>query len=288
MFYHVDVPEIKGKAVLAMISLTPAESMRLISRGVAALPEIKNALQNGLIIIARGTTNAFVVEELINISVEPKSNYGRGLIVNGELHINIKRGLGNGYVVRQGTIEDVNPRDIIQNFRQDDIFIKGASAIDSSGNAAVLAAGADSGTIGYALPILMARAAHLIVPTGLERMIPSVNDAIPKTGIYKYKYSTGMPCALIPLVNAEVITEIQALAVLAGVRSTHVASGGIGGSEGAVVLVIEGNEENLERAFSLIKSVKGEPAVGHPDQTDAPASKFNYDPVAIMAAMNLP
>ena len=287
MFYQTKLPEIREKPVAAMFSLTPAEAMRLIAKGVTALPVIKSAMQKGMIIIARGTTNAFVIEELLHISVNPKSDYSRGVIVDGELRINTKRGLGNGYVIRQGKIMDVNPRDAIRDFQRDDVFIKGASAIDSSGNAAVLAAGTDSGTIGYALPITMARASHLIVPTQMARMIPSLPAAISRTGVFNYKYCTGSPCALVPLVNAEVVTEIQALEILAGVRSTYIASGGVGGSEGTVVMIMEGNKEALENAFSLIKSIKGEPAVGRPEMTSSPAAEFNYNPVAIAASLNI-
>ncbi len=71
MFYQTKLPEREGKPVSAMVSLTPAESMRLIARGVTALPAIKNAMQRGMIIIGRGTTNAFIIEELLRISINP-------------------------------------------------------------------------------------------------------------------------------------------------------------------------------------------------------------------------
>ena len=38
--------------------LTVAESKRLIAKGVAALPEIQNAMQEGMVVVATGTTNA--------------------------------------------------------------------------------------------------------------------------------------------------------------------------------------------------------------------------------------
>lgn len=62
-----------------------------------------------------------------------------------------------------------------------------------------------------------------------------------------------------------VVTEIQTLKVLWGVSATHVATGGLGGSEGSVVLTIEGMEENVDRAFVLVKALKGEPALSLPD-----------------------
>lgn len=59
--------------IRALVSLTPAESKRLIAKGVSALPEVRRALEQGIVIIARGTTNAFVVEEMTGDKVEPNA-----------------------------------------------------------------------------------------------------------------------------------------------------------------------------------------------------------------------
>ena len=112
---------------------------------------------------------------------------------------------------------------------------------------------------------LTARDANLIVPVGLEKMVPSVIDGSDVTGVYNYRYSTGRPVVLIPLVKAKVVTEIQALPILFGVGATMVGAGGIGGSEGTVVLVIEGDEATVDKAFSYIKSIKGEEQVPAPE-----------------------
>jgi hypothetical protein len=63
------------------------------------------------------------------------------------------------------------------------------------------------------------------------------------------------------LTNANVVTEIQALKILAGVSAKLVAAGGIGGSEGSVVLVAEGGGPDVKRAFSIVESIKGEKPV---------------------------
>ena len=44
--------------------LTVAESKRLIGKAVAQMPIVKNALANGMVIIIKGTTNAYVAEEI--------------------------------------------------------------------------------------------------------------------------------------------------------------------------------------------------------------------------------
>jgi hypothetical protein len=56
-----------------------------------------------------------------------------------------------------------------------------------------------------------------------------------------------------------VITEIEALNILAQVEAIHVASGGIGESAGSVVVVVHGEEANVKKAISIVESIKGEP-----------------------------
>ena len=66
------------------------------------------------------------------------------------------------------------------------------------------------------------------------------------------------------MTNGKVITEVQALRILTGVTATHVGSGGIGGSEGTVVLSLGGKEKAVDNAFELVKSIKGEPPISKP------------------------
>ena len=47
------------------VTLTVAESKRLIAKGVAAHPAVRQALENGLVAIAKGTTNGYVAEEIL-------------------------------------------------------------------------------------------------------------------------------------------------------------------------------------------------------------------------------
>jgi hypothetical protein len=113
---------------------------------------------------------------------------------------------------------------------------------------------------------------------GLEKMVQSVAQAAQAAGIYRFKYSTGLPVGLVPITNAMVITEVQAFEVLTGARAIHLASGGIGGSEGAVVLSLQGNTEQMDRALTLVKSIKGEAPVGKPAaRVNPPAAVFDYD-----------
>lgn len=291
MFYRANcLDKVGSGSVSALVALTPSESRRLIAKAVAVLPEVKYALEKGLVVIARGSTNAFVAEEIMGISIEDKADeYCRGFIVDGELHANRKRhterSIGYDFVLRQGKLEEIDFQEVMQEFTAIDVFIKGANAVDSTGEAGVLAAGTAAGTIGKALPAVTFAAAHLIVPVGLEKLVPSVPAASRNCGALNFKYSTGLPCTLVPIINAEVVSEIQAFEVLTGVNATHVASGGIGGSEGTVVLSLEGSDSNIERAFELVKTVKGEPPVKGPSVTTPPGASMNYDPVALRKAI---
>ena len=111
-------------------------------------------------------------------------------------------------------------------------------------------------------------------------------DAAKQTGIFHFTYSTGIPVKLVPIPLATVITEIEAFAILAGVKTYHIGSGGVAGSEGSVHLSVTGDEEAIEKAFELVKSIKGEPQVGLPEKLVlASAEDYNYDASAQHAAL---
>jgi DNA-binding beta-propeller fold protein YncE len=244
----------------AIFALTPSESKRLIARAVAALPEVRRAMERGRIIIANGTTNAFVAEELLGIPV-PKVRFAAGIISQGWLGTTNSEERLPPYVLRDGQPIDVPMREALAEFEAHDVFIKGGNAVDPQGNVGVLMGHERGGTIGSALGIVVARGAHLIAPVGLEKLIASVPEAARRCGQLRQRYHLGMAVGLMPLVNARLITEVQALEILAGAQAIHVASGGINGSEGAVVLVAEGPEEEVARAFRLVEGIKGEPPV---------------------------
>lgn len=246
--------------VSGILVLTPAESKRLIAKAVAAMPQVKKALEKGRIIIANGTTTAFVAEEILGCQVA-KHRYVAGYIGEGKLAVTPPELMMKAYVLVDGHPVDRLAKEVIPEFGADDVLIKGANAVDAEGHVGFLMADDRGGTIGMALGTLVARGCHFIVPVGLEKLVPSVTEASRKCGILRLKYAMGLKVGLMPVVNATVVTEIQALHILAGVEATHVASGGIGGCEGAVTLVVEGTDEAVRRAFGVVEGVKGEAPV---------------------------
>lgn len=260
MFYPVTVKEGEARAVVA---LTPAQGKRLIARGVAAMPEVKQALARGRVVVSRGSTNAFVAEELLGVSVD-KANYMAGCVVRGQLRDTDASIRLRPYVIVGGKISTTPMAQVISELAANDVVIKGANAVDPQGNAGVLVASLAGGTMGEVMVPALARGCPFITPVGLEKLIPSVAEAARASGILRFRWSDGLAVGLIPLVSSLVVTEIQALGLLFGVKATHIASGGVGGSEGAVVLSLEGEERAVERAFDLAKSLDSEEPVPLP------------------------
>jgi hypothetical protein len=290
MFYDVDVPRKQPgvKWTAAMVVLNPSESRRLIARATVAMPEVQHAFRHGTIIIGRGVTNAYVTEELLGISVQPKAAQTVGMVCGGVTSGNAGPPATTKHVIRRGqVVEGADSKVEILSFGPDDVFIKGANAVDPRGCAGIFAASLVGGTIGMAWPVVIPRGAHLVIPVGLEKLVPSVIDAARSSGIHHFKWTMGLPARVMPVDLCEVVTEIQAIAILAGgVNVTHIGSGGVGGSEGAVVLSIEGEEAAVDKAFEIVKAVKGEPPVGVPETVFVrSAADFAYDPAAQLATL---
>ena len=289
MFYEAQIPEPKPgtKKISALVVLNPPESRRLLAKATVAAPEVQNAWKNGIIIIGRGITNAYVTEELLRTIVEPKAGQTVGLVCNGFANSNVGPPPCPWHVIHKGkVIEGADSNVEILKFGPEDVFIKGGTAVDMQGNVGIWVSGLKGGTIGMCWPIVTPRGSHLIQPVGLEKLVPSVDEAAHHSGIYHFKYSMGLPGKIVPITTSKVITEIQAFAILAGVRAYHISSGGVGGSEGAIALTLEGEEEKVLKAFELAKSVKGELPVTLPTRfkLSSPAD-YNYDAMAQHATL---
>ncbi len=251
----------------ALVVLNPAESKRLIAKGLLEVPEVKRALQSGWFVISRGITPAYVLEEITGETYQ-KEICTAGLIVDGRLaSVNDPNALGP-FVFRNGQLSDVTADEALSQFKATDVSIKGANAIDPAGNVGVLAANPVGGTVGGIWPTLAARGCHWITPVSLERLVPSVQEAAAATGNRLFDYVMGSMVGLMQISIAKAVTEIQALELLTGVTVVHVASGGVAGSEGAVILALEGDDETVRTAFELVESIKGEEPIPLPNLSE--------------------
>ena len=239
----------------ALIVLTPTESKKLIAKGVAALPEVTHALKQGTIIVGWGSTNTYVAQELSGETVEGE-RYLAGYIGGGELKVSEGKNRISPIVLKDGKKVDVHPKDALAAFGRDDVFIKGANGVDPEGNAGILLQNDVGGTIGTAIGVLAARGSHLIIPVGLEKLVPSVKEASNTCGLETIDYATGKKVGLMPVMYGRTITEIDALQLLADVRVVHIASGGLDDSQGAVTLAVSGDKGEVEKAIRIVEGTK--------------------------------
>ena len=247
----------------ALITLTPSESKRLIAKGVAALPSIKNALKNHTIIVAGGTTNAFLLEELLGETIDKKSSYTVGIVTEGKTGVTVEKGRIHPFVITKGKTREKEFRwkSYLTEIGPGDIFIKGGNAVDHTGLAAVLSSDGMGGTIGTSWGPIMQRGVELVVPIGLEKLVPDVREAVEFLSGHPIDMAFGDKIGLMPMLGATVVTEITSIKALYDVDAKCIASGGVAGSEGAVILVLDGEEMKVKKAFEELKALKGEPRV---------------------------
>ncbi|MCR3921734.1 MAG: hypothetical protein NUK65_04340 [Firmicutes bacterium] len=249
-----------------LFTLTPAEAKRLIAKAVAVLPVVQNAFVGAKLAIAHGSTNAFVVEELLGEEIANKGHFCSGVITAGRPCAANPRHAMKPYLFANGERVDAKLKEFLTTLTGGDVLIKGANAVDAEGNVGILLGSRDGGTIGAAWPTMRAVGATLVVPIGLEKLIPSV-VAVPATvAIDNYDYTLGMPVGIMPITGATVVTEIEALAILGKVEATLIAAGGTAGSEGSTTFVVTGESEKVAKVFQLITDIKGEPPVARSRQ----------------------
>jgi hypothetical protein len=261
--YRKPLPVVRDDRTHAIVMLLPRESKRLIAKGVLAVPEVQRSLEDGYFIVSRGVTPAYILEELTG-QPQDKPNSTAGIVTSSRLASVIEEDRLGPWVFKDGKLSEEPAPQALANFKARDVSIKGANAIDPDGNIGVLAADAAGGTVGGIWGTITARGAHWIAPVSMERLIPSVIEAAKHCGNHLWDYTMGQAAGLMPVVNARAVTEIQALELLTGVTAVHVASGGVAGSEGAVILALTGEEDVVKAAFELVESVKGE------EQFDSP------------------
>ena len=240
----------------AAVVLRPAESKRLIAKAVAEMDEIKEALLQGMLIIAGGTTNGYIARQITKQTDIDVHRYTAGWIYQGKLDSTPKEERLKPLILIKGEISDISLQEALEKISGKDVFLKGANALDAEGNVAVLAANPEGGTVGAFWAIVASRGVNLICPVGLEKMIASVPQACQHAGQEKFAYSMGLKIGLLPLPTAKVVTEIQAIEILYGLEAVHIASGGVMGSEGSVVLSVFGDKEKVHQMWKDIQSIK--------------------------------
>ena len=247
----------------AQLTLTVSEAKRLIAKAVAALPEVRAALQGGRLLLKGGTTVSAVAEEIAGVALRICGRIGtRGTLsmaedVEGPHSVLIEGG--------RVTNIDASIVEVAGSLGPEDVVIIGGNALDAHGVAAMMAGSVSGGLPGQAMSGFLAEGARIVIPIGLEKLIPgSIADAVRAAGRKDADVSLGMAVGLIPIYG-RVVTEQHAVEILARVKTTVIGRGGIMGAEGATVMVAEGEREEVERLVALTRAVKGAVVSGIPE-----------------------
>jgi len=252
---------------MRQFSLTPAAGKRLIGKAIAKHPEVLTAVKGGTVVVIAGTTNGYVAQELLTAIGQAhdfrRSRFFRGIVLP-PVHPTAESGrlpdesdFPGDVVIKDGVWQKGKTIfDAVDDLKEGDVILKGANAVDlNAKRAAILIGHPKAGTIGASLPAYFGRRVRLIVPVGLEKRIAGNLDdlalQINEPGAHGPR--------LLP-VPGEVITEIEAIAMLTGAKAQLVAAGGVAGAEGSVWLAISGEPTQENGAMALLQSVAEEPA----------------------------
>ena len=239
------------------VILTVAESKRLIAKAVTALPEVQEAMENRTVVVATGTTNAYVLEELWGKKIDKRA-YRSGMTTPKapEKDPNPQPEKIPDVVFIKGEVAPQYDRvTIAPDLKRGDIYIKGANVLNYDENmAGILIGGMDGATIGNTIGHIIGKQVQLIIPIGLEKLTyEDINELHLIASEEDYEGPR-----LWPIVGT-IITEIEALEILTGVDAYLYSAGGVAGAEGSVRILVEGSDEEVEETLELIDSIKGEP-----------------------------
>jgi hypothetical protein len=242
--------------------LTVAEGKRLIAKGVAAMPAVQAAMRDGIVVVTKGTTNAYVAEELLGQSIA-KGAYvlGRTLPAKSDTS-GVFTGNLPEFIFVNGQKSNLTLKDVVLQMKRGDVVIKGANALNyETGIAGLLVGHPEGGTLGTIIGSFYGKGLHLVIPVGLEKEIAEdIQDLAALINIEPEVSREGMP-SLWP-VQGEIVTEFEALELLTGVEAHQIGSGGVCGAEGGIWLAVWGEPEQIAATKALVDSIQGEPAFG--------------------------
>ena len=261
----------QAKIVQSGAILTVAESKRLIAKAVAQMPIVRNALSNGMVIIIKGTTNAYVAEEITGQKVD------HAAFVTGRIEPEkatqklspVKP--ANHLILEKGKIVDISLADAVKKLKAGDVVMKGANALDYRNKmAAINILDPSGGTTGITMPSIIGRKAHLVIPVGLEKLVAEdlvdttlkMREPLESLDFPAARGSSPFPGSTIPsmwLVTGEIVTELEAIRILTGATAFQSSAGGVSGAEGGIWLVFRGTREQVSNALKLVQSIQGEP-----------------------------
>ena len=272
----------------ATFVLTPAEARRLIAKAVVQMPEVQKAWKDAYVLLAGGTTNAFIAQELMGEAgqgIEP-GLCTVGISCEGLLCVtepSSRKSFPN--VFYKGQPVDKKIEEALQDYHAGTVIIKGANAFDLDGHVGVITSGFNGGTVPTFIGYMTSKGLKYICPVGYEKMVPSVPAASRALGGANHiDVSMGADPGMYCLTSADIVTEVQAIKMLFDCDAKVVCAGGIGGNEGAHYWAATGEEANVKALVDYLETyIKGEPPVkgnkGNCANCRYPGCRYNGKPL---------
>jgi len=240
------------------ITLTVEEGKEIIALGMLNHPIFKNTIDNGKILFKGGTTVSKITEKLLKVPLRISGRITqRGTVAS---KATLKEAHSILYHNREWKGVDADIVAEVAKFTDKDLIICSANAIDNYGNAALMAGSVGGGLVGQSLSSWYTEGAKVIIPVGLEKIVPgNLSEIINKTGRRDKSISWGMSVGLMPLYG-EIFTEIEAIKTLADVDCFPIGAGGLGMAQGSITLEIHApSNEEYEKILEILKTIKTKP-----------------------------
>jgi hypothetical protein len=262
----------------AQVILTPTEAKCFISKAIARMDIVKKAATGGMIVVHPSSSAYFLVKELTRDI--PRTDcwmmgavFSQGLCVDANATIKQPPAAGNEPLPKlladrfpftwlikdHKLISGMLLGKILEEMGPRDVYVKGCNAVDLQGRTGVLFGHDGGGTIARVMGVQKEKKFNVILAVGLEKLIPiSILEAAKAIARKdEIEYDMGMRCGSYPVNGGTTVTEIQAVEILSGAHATPIAAGGVGGAEGATILVIDGTKEQVASAIEYVEQSKG-------------------------------
>ncbi len=253
------------KKKLRQVLVTPSMGKRLIAKALSKHPTVKNAIENGTLVIVAGTTNGYVAEEILQLcgcQGFSRGHFFRGITLpptkptTSEGRLKDETMFSGDVVISRGKwLRGKTIQDLADSLVEGDVIIKGANALDlEHKQAAILIGHPKAGTAAIAIQAVAGRRVKLILAVGLEKRVSGSLTAMAE----KLNSPGATGHRLLPL-PGQVFTELDAINSLTCATAALFAAGGVCGAEGSCWLEITGTKEQEEAAQKIITSFADEP-----------------------------
>ncbi|SNS07231.1 hypothetical protein SAMN05446037_1003271 [Anaerovirgula multivorans] len=236
------------------VTLTVEEGKEIIALGILKHPLLTRGLEKGKVLFKGGTTVSRITEKLVGLPLRISGRITPRGTVAGLNNIDEPHSI----IINKGSWMNVDEKNVIeaQKFTSQDVIVCGANAFDAKGRAALMAGSPGGGNVGLSMSTWCSEGTTVIIPVGIEKMIPGdLDEIIKKSSRTGKKLAWGMSVGLLPIYG-EIFTEVEAIKKLADVDCFPIGAGGLSEAQGSVTLEIWGDKEELKKVIDILKIVK--------------------------------